>query len=133
MQIPKETGSELSANQQREDPERGRAAVTSWQTGAASPALIENLAEWARERKIAAVVWTALGPKFADESGRVPSLDEVISYLRARQGEEGRAAEEYVRYAPKQINTRYRQRIAAELDWMPRDPPRRRRVRRRKE
>ncbi len=63
-----------------------------------------------------AVVWTNLGPKWNKEEGRVPSVTEVMDYIRS-QGQDSKAAE-YVRKTPTQIDTEYRRRIVTEIDWL---------------
>jgi hypothetical protein len=63
------------------------------------------------------VVWTALGPRWDGRDGRVPSCSEVIAFLSS-QGADS-AAEEYVRKAPRQVRTRYREEIERHLGWIP--------------
>lgn len=76
--------------------------------------------EWASTRpEIDAVVWTALGPRFHGENGRVPNEQEVIAYLRELKGEPRDDAASYVRLAPVQIRTRYRDAIEEGLGWTP--------------
>jgi hypothetical protein len=70
-----------------------------------------------RSYQIKGVVWTALKPKFANEY-RKPSVEEVTRYL-AGSGVTKARAEEYVRRAPVQIRTPYRDRIERELGWHP--------------
>jgi hypothetical protein len=76
-----------------------------------------TIAAWARPRGFAGVVWTDLPPKFGGLEGAVPSRDEVLAYLDALSGAERDEAEKYVRRAPAQINTPYRQRIGEMLGW----------------
>lgn len=76
---------------------------------------IEN---WAKARHVDAVIWTALTHKFPDTKS-VPKVEDVIGYLRARTGSERDNAERYIRLAPRQIDTPYRRRIEAELQWSP--------------
>jgi len=68
-----------------------------------------------------AAVWTNLPPKFGGIDERVPTENEVVAYLRALQGEDGAAAEQYVRQAPRQIATAYRRAIEGALGWTPMD------------
>jgi hypothetical protein len=96
-------------------------AIGRWWTGDASPSLIVDLETWAKTKQVDAVVWTALSPKFEGTDGRVPSAHDVVSYLRSRTGSVREIAEQYVRRAPKQISTPYRQKIEAELGWTPPD------------
>jgi hypothetical protein len=75
-----------------------------------------DLPLWARERDIEGVVWTALPSKFGNDE-RTPSAQEVVRYLDGLSGDERRDAEEYVRKAPRQIDTPYRRMIEAALKW----------------
>lgn len=77
------------------------------------------ISAWAANRELEAVVWTNLAPKFAGTDGRMPTETEVIAYLRALAGEARQRAEEYVRRAPRQIDTAYRRAIEITLGWTP--------------
>lgn len=90
--------------------------IGSWSVSQPSPALIPNLAEWAYAHGIAHVIWTNLPPKFNDEE-RAPSSDQVVQYLAALLGSQREVAERYVRLTPRQIDTTYRRRIEAALQW----------------
>jgi hypothetical protein len=96
--------------------------VGMWSRGDATPALLTDLAEWAESRGLDAVVWTALSAKFRGENGRVPSVEETVSYLGDLRGEVRAEAELYVRRAPRQIDTPYRRAIEAALAWTPFPP-----------
>lgn len=74
------------------------------------------IGEWARTKGLDAVVWTALPPKFHSRLGTIPTEDEAVDFVR-RQGPGSRAAE-YVRRAPKQVSTPYRQSMERELEWL---------------
>ena len=93
--------------------------IGHWSRGNRSPAVIAELGEWAFGRGIDAVVWTALPPKFKEMNHRLPSVEEVLGYLRSLSGTARVKAERYVRRAPRQIDTAYRRRIEAELGWLP--------------
>ena len=71
---------------------------------------------WARERKLDAVVWTALGPKKPNGQNGLAKDEELINYLRAlaKRGDDA-AAKEYVEKAPTQVKTRLGARICREL------------------
>jgi hypothetical protein len=75
------------------------------------------IGEWATQRNLDAVVWTALKPKWNMEPGVVPTIEQVIECLRGLAGEERNAAERYIRLAPRQVRTLYRERIEEELGW----------------
>lgn len=77
----------------------------------------DTIAAWAKSRELKGAVWTSLPPKFGGVDDEVPSVDDVIAYLDALRSAERDEAEKYVRKAPLQIDTPYRQRIAAALGW----------------
>lgn len=72
---------------------------------------------WAAERSVESVVWTALAPKWQRTEGRVPTAGEVLAFLQQRPA--GSDAEEYIKRAPCQIRTAYREAIEHELGWIP--------------
>jgi hypothetical protein len=76
----------------------------------------ETIGKWAVAAGVTGVVWTALKPFFADKYIK-PSCEHVIRYLASLEGEPRRLAEEYIRRAPAQIRTLYRERIERELGW----------------
>lgn len=78
-----------------------------------------EIGDWAALKGLDAVVWTALPPRFYDQNGKVPSVEEVLSFLCSLPHEKRRNAEEYIRKAPIQIDTNYRRIIEKELNWTP--------------
>lgn len=110
----------------REGPGVNLNRVAYWSPASASRRdEVAAIEAWAlTKRDIHAVVWTALGPKFGGESGRVPNEQEVIAYLKQLEGKQRDDAEEYVRYAHWQIRTRYRAAIEHALGWTPMSPKR---------
>lgn len=94
--------------------------IGSWSIGQPSPKTIPGLSEWALSLGVAHVVWTNLPPKF-NGSEKIPSADEVVQYLAGLEGAQRELAEKYVRFAPRQIDTAYRRRIEATLQWTPVD------------
>lgn len=94
-------------------------SIGLWEAGVSpAHAVTRVIADWAAGTKLDGVVWTALPPKFGDKT-IIPSGDQVIAYLAGLQGEPRRLAEEYVRRAPSQIATAYRQGIEGALGWTP--------------
>ncbi len=81
--------------------------------------LAERIGAWAEPLGLEAAIWSNLPPKFQGESGRVPTAWEVVAYLDALEGEARERAEEYVRRAPRQIDTDCRRYIQAKLGWTP--------------
>ena len=78
---------------------------------------LQELKEWALTLKLDAILWTSLEPKFSDEVNRAPTLDEALNYLRNLDIQKRQAAEEYIRRAPQQIDTSYRQVFESEFGW----------------
>lgn len=76
------------------------------------------IGQWAQERKLDAVVWTALGPKKPNGENGLATEDELIEYLRTLvEGRKALAAKEYIEKAPTQIKTLLRMRIQREFGW----------------
>jgi hypothetical protein len=75
------------------------------------------LTEWAQQRQIDAVIWTALPPRIADSEGLVPGIDDAIAYLRGLEGEKREHARNYLRQTPEQLDTPYRRAIKQQLGW----------------
>ena len=71
---------------------------------------------WLNSNDLDAAIWTTLPPKIGKDE-RIPSLDEVIQHLNKLGYEDRLIAEEYVRKAPKQIDTEYRRLIEIKLGW----------------
>lgn len=94
--------------------------IGCWSRGEADPACITGIGAWAASRGVAHIVWTALPPKFQGENDKCPSPEEVVKHLCSLTGPERDNAENYVRRAPAQIDTRYRRQIEAHLGWSPR-------------
>ncbi len=92
-------------------------AIGHWSTAnASSHSEAAEIGNWATERNLEAVVWTALKPKIGTEY-RTPNVDEVVKHLTGLQGHERDTAEEYVRLTPRQIATPYRKAIEDALGW----------------
>ncbi|WP_130587180.1 hypothetical protein [Qipengyuania flava] len=79
-----------------------------------------QVGDWASQRGIEAVIWTALKPGLEKDSrGVVPSLSDVLGYLHGTSSAVRARAEEYIRRAPAQIVTEYRAAIEQEFGWAP--------------
>ena len=94
--------------------------IGSWSIGDQPVSEIPNLSAWAEASGVQHVVWTALPPKFSGVE-QAPTEEQVVSYLEALVGAQRDAAEIYVRRAPKQIDTAFRRKIEAKLQWASRD------------
>jgi len=78
---------------------------------------IDAIDEWARKRKFKGVVWSAMPTKFNGQDNLRPSQVDVVEYLSRLEGNSRQDAEEYVRKAPMQIDTPYRQAIVDRFGW----------------
>jgi hypothetical protein len=94
--------------------------IGSWSLGDTSEQLVVGLEPWATARNVHHVIWTALPPKYAGEE-KLPTEDQIVSYLSGLAGAARDNAELYIRRAPKQIDTAYRRRIESSLQWTHRD------------
>lgn len=78
----------------------------------------DSIAHWAEEKGLAAVVWTALPPKFDGSPGKAPqSAEAAMSYLEPLSPEAMAAAREYIERAPTQIRTAFRMIFEERLGW----------------
>lgn len=93
--------------------------VGAWLSGASAPPGIPGLREWAAARRVDAVIWTALPPKFNGTENLIASADDVVAYLSGLSGAVRERAEEYIRRTPSQIATPYRWHIEQQLGWTP--------------
>jgi len=100
-------------------PKSAKNKIGRWSIGDESSSDIPDLPEWVRSRGIESVIWTALGPKFNNNDGEAPSVEQAVQYIRNLSGSARDEAEKYVRHAPPQIDTDYRRRFEAELGWGP--------------
>lgn len=77
----------------------------------------DEIAEWAKEKGIDAVIWTDLSSNFKDKTDQ--NLDEktVLNYLENLSPDEKENAKIYIKKAPKQIKTRIRKIIEENLGW----------------
>jgi hypothetical protein len=96
--------------------------VGGWSKGMPDPLLLPGLSEWAAAHNLLHVVWTALPAKFRGEK-KTPTAEAVVQYLRELDGDKRVEAEHYIRYAPRQICTEYREKIEVELQWTSKEPP----------
>ncbi len=91
------------------------ASVTSNEETTDSIKLI--IQNWVKRLELDAAIWTNLPPKYNNTDGQVLTIDEAVSYLRDSDINTRITAEEYIRKAPKQIDTDYRRRFEAEFGW----------------
>jgi hypothetical protein len=70
--------------------------------------------KWLETKDIDIAIWTGLSYRTV---GVRPTIEQVIAQLRSLNHVSGMAAEEYIRRAPKQIDTEYRRAIENEFGW----------------
>lgn len=87
------------------------------ESGTLSGAEGETIAAWARAQKLDGAVWTDLPCGFKSGPKIMPSGQQVVAHLKALVGDAREKAEEYVRFAPAEIDTTYRRLISQELGW----------------
>lgn len=75
------------------------------------------LGQWALERQVDAVIWTALPPRYMGIEGRIPSDRDAVAYLAGLTGEKLEHARSYIAQVPQQIDTPYRRVIERQLGW----------------
>ena len=88
-----------------------------WPGGDQGSPCILNIDAWAKCRGVDHVIWTKLRPRWNGEKN-CPSSERVVEYLKDLSGPIRDCAEEYIRRAPKQIDTEYRRNIEAGLGWI---------------
>lgn len=77
------------------------------------------IAAWAEEKRLDAVVWTALRPKFRGQNMAPESAEAAIAYLQGLGPEASAAAREYVTTAPACVRTPFRAAFEEHLGWLP--------------
>lgn len=93
--------------------------IAVWTNGTDKESDSSDIAMWAQNLGLEAVLWTALLPKFDNRNSRVPTIGEAIAYLRDLPHEQRRNAERYIRMTPRQVDTPYRRRFEVEFGWTP--------------
>lgn len=79
-----------------------------------------KIQNWLKEKKIDSAIWTGLS--YSDKTNKSrPSIEQIISHLHEIKCKERKTAEEYIRKAPRQIDTEYRRLIEKEFGWKPLD------------
>lgn len=68
-------------------------------------AACDRIKAWAGERKLDAVIWTALGPRFKDKIHKAFSVEAAVNYLVGLEGDARTKTFEYIRNAPIEVMT----------------------------
>ena len=87
--------------------------------GASAGVGSEAIAQWATTKGLEGVVWTSLPPGFKQAVEALMTPEDVVTYMEDRGAEARRSAEEYVRRAPRQMDTEVRRRLELEFGWTP--------------
>lgn len=75
-----------------------------------------TIIQWLKSKNIDAAIWTGLS--FSDKTNKArPTIEYVLNHLRTLEYTKRRTAEEYIRKAPKQIDTDFRRKIESEFGW----------------
>ena len=98
----------------REEVER-LGAIGRWPNAEKNPAH-HTIADWAQEKAVDGVVWTALKPGLQGARGVRPSLGDILGHIGTLKGCAREKATEYVRRAPEQIATEWREAIRQAMD-----------------
>ena len=75
-----------------------------------------TIKKWLSEKNIVSAIWTGLSYSKKTNNKR-PALRDIVKHLEQLAGNERRFAEEYIRNAPRQIDTEYRREIENKLGW----------------
>lgn len=78
----------------------------------------KDISRWLQTLDLDAAVWTGLSYSDKTQNQR-PTIDYIIGHLKSLHPNKRKHAEEYIRKAPKQIDTEYRRQIELELGWTP--------------
>jgi len=78
---------------------------------------VGELAAWARERHIDALIWTALPPRVGHNEGQLPTAAQAVAYLESLTGDVREHARQYIEQVPAQLDTPYRRVIRQQFGW----------------
>lgn len=98
--------------------ERENCARTRIHSTADKVMCAEEVKKWTMKNGFDYAIWTGLSYSRKTNFNR-PNKDEIITHLKDLPNDVKIRAEEYIRKAPRQIDTEYRRAIVAEFDWSP--------------
>ena len=75
------------------------------------PNALRRIRVWAAQRKIEAVIWTAIGPRFLEKRGEPFSPDAALRYLKSLDEPTRAMALEYILKAPSEVRTSVRRKV----------------------
>jgi hypothetical protein len=73
--------------------------------------ILDILREWNATKNFDAILWSDFAPNFVSRLAQPFNLNNVISFLSSLPPDDKNSALEYIRNAPKQIQTRFRESI----------------------
>ncbi len=76
-----------------------------------------TIQNWLRACNLDAAIWTNLPPRFKGEDNKEPALNEAIKYLQELDINTKANAEQYIRRAPRQIDTDFRRAFESAFGW----------------
>jgi len=76
-----------------------------------------RIIEWISQKEIGALIWTNLSVNYEEKLNQKFSKENVIGYLNFLSPDIQAKAEEYIRKAPKAVNTPIREEIEENLGW----------------
>ncbi len=83
-----------------------------------APGEIQKIIQsWAESLDLDDVIWTNIPAKFNGIDNTEPTPEEAIQYINSLDINRQALAEEYVRKAPKQIDTQFRRKFESEFGW----------------
>lgn len=86
-------------------------------SGEPSDTIRRTIGIWAASKHLDAVIWTNLGARFNNRNSVAPTAQEALNYLQSLDATTRDIAENYIRRAPPQIDTNFRQLFEQELGW----------------
>ena len=72
---------------------------------------------WARSIEIDIVIWTSLPSRFNGKDNEAPTLKQAVKYLMSLDINTRNHAEQYIRKAPRQIDTQFRREFEKLWGW----------------
>ena len=78
--------------------------------------LKKTIENWLKLKSLDAAIWTNLPCRFNNKKVE-PSITAAVEYLKNLPDDIKKIAEEYVRRAPRQVDTEYRRIFESELNW----------------
>jgi hypothetical protein len=73
--------------------------------------ILDILAQWNKAKEFDAIIWSDFSPRFSDAIGSPFTLENVITFLCGLSEADKVEALKYIRNAPQQITTRFRNSI----------------------